>query len=173
MKLRGGEFSTGTTGNFQSGIDTCAQRGVQLEGVFNIEQYFGYTDFRVSSTSAKSIGTSCDQRLGRAVPLLSPYSLSGGPEGDALKVADVRAGPDILGAAKGNSISMKPPPNQIVEELTGLVRDLHVLLESHGPTWYTEEMDWRINETLSASTGLETERSMIDCTKTTFNVEPL
>jgi hypothetical protein len=48
---------------------------------------------------------------------------------------------------------MKPRLNQITEVLVSLVRDLHALLESHGPTWYTEEMDIRIDKALAVSSG--------------------
>jgi hypothetical protein len=35
---------------------------------------------------------------------------------------------------------------QVVEELEELVRDLHELLESYAPQWYTEDMDTRVTE---------------------------
>ena len=32
-----------------------------------------------------------------------------------------------------------------------IIRDLHELLKSYGPPWYTEEMDSRLRKTLSSS----------------------
>ena len=43
-------------------------------------------------------------------------------------------------------------PQQVVKELTELIHDLHELLESHAPTWYTEELDLRVRETLTKFT---------------------
>jgi hypothetical protein len=40
-------------------------------------------------------------------------------------------------------------PQQVVEELAALIRDLQELLESYAPTWYTQEFDTRVRETLS------------------------
>jgi hypothetical protein len=40
-------------------------------------------------------------------------------------------------------------PQQVVEELVELIRDLQELLESYAPTWYTEELDTRVRETLT------------------------
>lgn len=37
----------------------------------------------------------------------------------------------------------------LVEELTALVRDLHQLLQSYAPQWYTEQMETRVSETLN------------------------
>jgi hypothetical protein len=35
---------------------------------------------------------------------------------------------------------------QVVEELEELIRDLHELLESYAPVWYTEDLDIRVTE---------------------------
>ena len=37
----------------------------------------------------------------------------------------------------------------LIEELAELIGDLHELLESYAPTWYTEELDTRVRETLT------------------------
>jgi hypothetical protein len=36
-------------------------------------------------------------------------------------------------------------------ELAELVRDLHQLLASHAPLWYTEKLDARVSESLAAA----------------------
>jgi hypothetical protein len=38
---------------------------------------------------------------------------------------------------------------EVVEELEELIRDLHELLESYGPLWYTEDTEIRVRETLA------------------------
>jgi hypothetical protein len=38
---------------------------------------------------------------------------------------------------------------QAVEKMAELIRDLHELLESYAPTWYTEDLDSRVSETLA------------------------
>jgi hypothetical protein len=40
-------------------------------------------------------------------------------------------------------------PEQLAAELAELVRDLHELLESYAPTWYTEDLDTRVRKTLT------------------------
>jgi hypothetical protein len=40
-------------------------------------------------------------------------------------------------------------PEQVAEELTELIRDLHELLESYAPTWYTEGLHSRVRDTLA------------------------
>ena len=42
---------------------------------------------------------------------------------------------------------------EILERQQELIRELHALLTDYGPTWYTEEMDSRLNETLAMSTS--------------------
>jgi hypothetical protein len=43
-------------------------------------------------------------------------------------------------------------PQPVVEELGRLLRELHGLLESYAPPWYTEEIDTRVSETLTKFT---------------------
>ncbi len=52
--------------------------------------------------------------------------------------------------------SMKPPPSiqnpagkSEMGELTNLLRDLHRLLASYAPLWYTEDLDSRTTEMLA------------------------
>jgi hypothetical protein len=42
-------------------------------------------------------------------------------------------------------------PETAATELAELVRDLHQLLESQAPLWYTEKMDARLSESLAAA----------------------
>jgi hypothetical protein len=44
------------------------------------------------------------------------------------------------------------------EKQQELIRELHNLLTSYGPSWYTQEIDTRLSETLamSASSGSQT-----------------
>ena len=51
-----------------------------------------------------------------------------------------------LGARRAKT-QLSPP--QVVEELAELIRDLQELLESYAPTWYTQELDTRVRETLT------------------------
>jgi hypothetical protein len=41
---------------------------------------------------------------------------------------------------------------QVAEELAELIRDLHELLESYAPAWYTEDLDTRVRDTLTKFT---------------------
>jgi hypothetical protein len=43
-------------------------------------------------------------------------------------------------------------PEQVAEELAELTRDLHELLESYAPSWYTQDLDTRVCETLARFT---------------------
>jgi len=43
-------------------------------------------------------------------------------------------------------------PEQVAEELAELIRDLHELLESYAPSWYTEDLDTRVCDTLTKFT---------------------
>jgi hypothetical protein len=43
-------------------------------------------------------------------------------------------------------------PEQVAEELAELIRDLHELLESYAPSWYTEDLDTRVRDTLTKFT---------------------
>jgi hypothetical protein len=51
-----------------------------------------------------------------------------------------------LGAGRARTPST---PEQIAEELAELIRDLHELLESYAPSWYTEDLDTRVRDTLA------------------------
>jgi hypothetical protein len=53
----------------------------------------------------------------------------------------------------GASRARKPlTPEQVAEELAELIRDLHELLESYAPSWYTEDLDTRVRDTLTKFT---------------------
>jgi len=59
-------------------------------------------------------------------------------------------------------------PEQVAEELAELIRDLHELLESYAPSWYTEDLDKRVRDTLtkftlSKKTSQETKPLSDDC----------
>jgi hypothetical protein len=41
---------------------------------------------------------------------------------------------------------------QVAEELAELIRDLHELLENYAPSWYTEDLDTRVRDTLTKFT---------------------
>ena len=43
--------------------------------------------------------------------------------------------------------------DEIVERQQELIRELYDLLTTYGPTWYTEEIDSRVSETLAMSTS--------------------
>lgn len=43
-------------------------------------------------------------------------------------------------------------PEQVAEELAELIRDLHELLETYAPLWYTEDLDIRVRGTLTKFT---------------------
>ena len=42
-------------------------------------------------------------------------------------------------------------PKALVADLAELVLDLHELLESYAPPWYTQKMDSRVSKTLAAA----------------------
>lgn len=55
-------------------------------------------------------------------------------------------------------------PEQVAEELAELIRDLHELLESYAPSWYTQDLDTRVCDalakfTLSKKTSQDTKPS--------------
>jgi len=43
-------------------------------------------------------------------------------------------------------------PEQVAEELAELIRDLHELLESYAPSWYPQDLDTRVRDTLAKFT---------------------
>jgi hypothetical protein len=49
---------------------------------------------------------------------------------------------------KNDSVSNPAVPTLSVEQLGVLLQDLHELLESHAPLWYTENMDTRLRDAL-------------------------
>jgi hypothetical protein len=55
---------------------------------------------------------------------------------------NLNAGPD----------STRLGPQHVLDATAELLRDLHKLLESYAPTWYTEDVDTRIRETLAMLT---------------------
>jgi hypothetical protein len=70
-----------------------------------------------------------------------------------------------LGASRARK---RLTPEQVAEELAELIRDLHELLESYAPSWYTEDLDTRVRDTLtkftqSKKTSQETKPLSGDC----------
>jgi hypothetical protein len=55
---------------------------------------------------------------------------------------NLNAGPD----------STRLGPRHVLDAMAELLRDLHKLLESYAPTWYTEDVDTRIRATLAMLT---------------------
>jgi len=53
--------------------------------------------------------------------------------------------------AETKTVSERVAMDAISERQRELIRDLHDLLRSHGPPWYTEEIDTRMSETLALS----------------------
>jgi hypothetical protein len=51
--------------------------------------------------------------------------------------------------AAARSDSEQVATDEIVERLQDLIRELHELLTTYGPTWYAEEIDSRLRETLA------------------------
>jgi hypothetical protein len=66
----------------------------------------------------------------------------------------LNAGPD----------STRLRPQQVLDAMAELLRDLHKLLESYAPTWYTEDVDRRIRETLAmlAPARTPSQRSLVE-----------
>jgi hypothetical protein len=58
-----------------------------------------------------------------------------------------------LGASRART---RLTPEQVAEELAELIRDLHELLESYAPSWYTEGLDTRVRDTLTKFTQSKT-----------------
>jgi hypothetical protein len=54
--------------------------------------------------------------------------------------------PGNLGARRART---RLTPEQIAEELAELIRDLHELLVSYAPSWYTEDLNSRVLNTLA------------------------
>jgi len=54
-----------------------------------------------------------------------------------------------LDNGKSDSGSIPAAPRSSVEKLGALLWDLHELLESYAPLWYTEQMDTRMSEALA------------------------
>jgi hypothetical protein len=54
-----------------------------------------------------------------------------------------------LGAKRGRT---RLTAEQVAEELAELIRDLRELLESYAPSWYTEDLNTRILDTLAKFT---------------------
>lgn len=50
---------------------------------------------------------------------------------------------------KSDSVSKPAAPTLSVEQLGVLLQDLHELLESYAPQWYTENLDTRLREALA------------------------
>jgi hypothetical protein len=55
--------------------------------------------------------------------------------------------------AAARSDSGQMATREILERQQELMRELHALLTNYGPTWYTEEIDSRLSETLAMSTS--------------------
>lgn len=54
--------------------------------------------------------------------------------------------PGNLGARRART---RLTPEQVAEELAELIRDLHELLESYAPSWYSEDLNSRVFNTLA------------------------
>ena len=54
-----------------------------------------------------------------------------------------------VGTVKSDSVSKPAAPTPLVKQLGVLLQDLHELLESYAPPWYTENMDTRLREALA------------------------
>ena len=59
------------------------------------------------------------------------------------------SGTPNLGKVKESTVSAQMSPKPVPEELAELVRELHDLLRSYSPMWYTEDMDARVCATLA------------------------
>jgi hypothetical protein len=62
--------------------------------------------------------------------------------------------------AKSGPGATQMTANQVLEELVEVVRDLHELLGSYAPMWYTEEIDHRVSTILknvSSASGSQQE----------------
>lgn len=55
--------------------------------------------------------------------------------------------------AKGSRVSAYTTSEAVVADLAELVRDLHELLESYAPMWYTKTTDDRVREKLAVAVG--------------------
>jgi hypothetical protein len=54
--------------------------------------------------------------------------------------------------AATRSDSKRVATDEILERQQELIRELHKLLTTYAPTWYTEDIDSRLSETLATST---------------------
>jgi len=63
-------------------------------------------------------------------------------------------------AAVGSD-SEQAATDEIVERQQELIRELYDLLTTYGPTWYTEEIDSRVSETLAMSTSVMPARATL------------
>src|ERR1700730_18878497 len=59
----------------------------------------------------------------------------------------------VRSKAAARSDSEQVATDESVERLQDLIRELHELLTTYGPTWYTEEIDSRLTETLAMCTS--------------------
>jgi hypothetical protein len=55
--------------------------------------------------------------------------------------------------ATAKSDSKQVPTVAVLEKQQDLIRELHYLLTRYAPTWYKEELDTRLSETLAISTS--------------------
>jgi hypothetical protein len=65
----------------------------------------------------------------------------------------------IKGATRSDSEQVTT--DEIVERQQDLIRELHELLTTYGPTWYTEEIDSRLSETLAMCTSVTQARATL------------
>ena len=61
-------------------------------------------------------------------------------------------GPMTSGNLGARRARTRLTPEQVAEELAELIRDLHELLESYAPLWYTQDLDTRVCDTLAKFT---------------------
>jgi hypothetical protein len=71
--------------------------------------------------------------------------------------------------AAAKSDSERVATGEIVERQQDLIRELHELLTTYGPTWYTEEMDSRLSETLAMCTPVTQARAKLVTIEKTRN----
>jgi hypothetical protein len=67
----------------------------------------------------------------------------------------------IMSKAAAGSDSEQVATDEIVQRQQDLLRELHELLTAYGPTWYTEELDSRLSETLAKCTSVTQSRATL------------
>lgn len=83
--------------------------------------------------------------LGRTIQVISPLCFTATERPDESK-SGREALENLMNVdkMKKGPLSTYGPQKPSAEELAGIIRDLHQLLESYAPWWYTEDMDTRV-----------------------------